>query len=69
MADVTRPGSVIGASGTKVTPSGKSLSGRGRHAQRQPGLADAAGTGQGQERNILTQRAARAPRPAPAPAQ
>ena len=53
---VTKSGSVIGASSTKLTPSGKSVCGRSRHAQRQTGLAHATGTGEGQERNILTQK-------------
>ena len=57
MAEATRAGSLTGASGTKVTPSGKVVRRLGRHCEREPGLADAARAGQGQQPHLLPAQA------------
>ena len=52
MTGATKDGSVIGASATKPRRRGR-LRGRGCHTERQPGLAHATRTGQGEERNVV----------------
>ena len=64
----TRAGSRIGASATKPTPSANVVASVGRDLQGEPGLADAAGAGQGEERNVVAQQQLAHRRQLPLPA-
>ena len=55
MAAGTRSGSVTVASGTKTAPSANSIGGLFRHAKGKPGLADSAGTEQGDQSLAVSQ--------------
>ena len=60
IAPGTRPPSASGARFTQVTPSAKDAAHILGNGQRDAGLADATGTGQGQQRNGLVEQQRRA---------
>ena len=65
----TRSGSRTAASGTKPTPSAKSVPQLAGNVERQAGLADAAGAGQRQQPRLRPAQQVRRPPPRPRPAR